>query len=197
MIGYPDMKRTRLKIGALIAAIAIILASTNALSTKGPGKENPTVSMIGTTTYATYTEDDYGFQVTYPTSWAFSDRLKSDGTTKENCCVFIADGVTSTTTGTNSDGQAYTSVSVQDHVQLQIGSYDRSKNDPFKSATTTKVKIGAYDWYVATVNGSKIFLLPRNDNEGLGVAEFDYTNKYPEHIKIAAEIISTIKLLPR
>ncbi len=178
----------------LIAAIVILLASLGTLSKKSPAS---TPAPASSSAWQSYTEDDYDFSLSLPKNWIYQDSL-----TKKACCLFVAYWENSTTTSMATTSLSTSTpipvekVTSREFIKLQIGGYDRKVQDPFKAGTTTKMRIGEYDWYVGSSGALTFYLLPRNDNEGLGVAQFIYTETTKEQIETAKKIISTIKLLP-
>lgn len=138
-----------------------------------------------------YTEEDFDFVIDIPSDWVYRDDL-----TVGKCCLFVAYWTTSTTTALNASGTPQEKVTVTERVKLQIGYYYKSVDDPFKSASTTKVTLGKNEFFKGNSQGVEFYLLPRNDEEGLGVALFSYIETTEEEKEAARNVIGTIELLP-
>lgn len=147
---------------------------------------------------ATYVQKEFGFSVQYPSDW-----IRQDNLTANTCCLFIAHWLTSTSTvqATSTGAKNATStgtktvVTEKQLVKLQIGYYDRAEQDPFKAASTTPVTLNGKTFYTADLGAESVYLLPRNDNEGVGIALFRYAETSEEDMSIAKKIIGSITLL--
>lgn len=151
--------------------------------------------------WQTYTEEDFGFSIQYPSDWVMRDDL-----TTETCCLFVAHWTTSTSTmpatTTEMAKDATTTpmktvVTQKELVKLQIGYYDRSISDPFQAATTTPVKLNGKTYYTGITSNGQYYLLPRNDNEGVGLALFRYTETPEADLVTAEKVIGSITLLKK
>lgn len=140
----------------------------------------------------TYVEEDYDFQVTYPSDWNISDEL-SPG----SCCLFIASWNKKSTFEPNASGTPVEKITATENIKVQIGNYDKKINDPFKAASTTKVMLGSTEFYKGVASdGMEFYLLPRSETEGVGAAIFAYIETTEDYKKTARDIVATIKLLP-
>lgn len=143
--------------------------------------------------WITYEEEDYDFQISYPSNWDMYDEL-----TSETCCLVIRDIDVATTTALNASGTPVMAVTAREMIKLQVGYYDKKTDDPFKAATTTKVTLGKNEFHTGVaMDGTEFYLLPLSPNDGIGAAIFSYIETPPKDKPIVRQIISTIKLLPR
>ncbi len=149
------------------------------------------VGRNGRAEWKTYVENDYNFQVSYPSDWVLQDSL-----TRSACCVFIAHVTVSTTTAKTATGSTTETVTARELIKLQIGNYDKKLNDPFKSGTTTEMSLYGNKFYGGESGAMQYYLLPRTDTTGIGAAVFPYTDSPEADKEMVKKIISTIKLLP-
>jgi hypothetical protein len=189
------MKKSHI-IGGVVAVIVIVLLIIGFAPKKSaaPGRRIPV--LVEKDGMKTYTETDFGFSVQYPSDWVLEDRL-----TSKTCCLFIAHIVTSTTTDMVATGTPATSTPRQTVVQkelikLQIGVYDRKIADPFTSSTTPIVMNGKtlYRGYTST---GEFFLIPRDQQTGIGAGEFRYIETPQADIDAAQKAISSITFVGR
>ncbi len=165
---------------ALIVAVAIVIYARS-----GKNAAEPIVSR-------TYVEEDYDFQVTYPSDWNMSDEL-SPG----SCCLFIASWNKKSTFEPNASGTPVEKITATENIKVQIGNYDKKINDPFKAASTTKIVLGGTEFYKGIArDGMEFYLLSRSETKGVGAAIFAYIETTEDYKKTARNIVATIKLLP-
>lgn len=140
--------------------------------------------------WTTYTESDYDFKVSFPSNWVYRDDL-----TPTSCCLFVAHWVYSTTTTQNASGTPVVSEKSTELIKLQIGYYDRRVVDPFKAATTSPVTLNGKTFYTGTTGAETFYLLPRDENQGVGAAIFPYIETPEADRETARKIIGSITLL--
>ncbi|HEX7724473.1 MAG TPA: hypothetical protein VF438_01915 [Candidatus Paceibacterota bacterium] len=137
----------------------------------------------------TYIEKDFGFSVTFPSDWIFEDKL-----TGETCCLFVAHWVTSTTTAPNASGTPVTSVTQQEIIKLQIGAYDKRIQDIF-GTSSRPVTMDGKTFYTGRTPTGEYFLLPRDENTGIGAAEFGYEGTPQSEVDIAHKVVSSLTFI--
>ncbi len=144
-------------------------------------------------TWKSYVETDFGFRISYPNGWDMRDDLKNG-----KCCLFIAYPYKLSESSTTTEaGEIVTSVTVQDIVKIQIGDYYKPTYNPYNEASTTEVVLGKNIWHVGTTTGMSFYLLPKDDNSGIGAAIFvssDVDRSITDEVMIEAlQILASIK----
>ena len=167
------MKTSRI-LGGIVAVIVIIIVGFMVY------QRHPSVPEG----WKTYTENDFGFEISYPSDWILQDNL-----TQGTCCLFVAHWVTSTSTVST------TTTTATEYIKLQVGYYDAAIQDPFKAGTTTQVVIGGTKFYRGVTPNGYYYLLPRSAKTGVGIAEFRYLETPAADVAIAEKIIGTLRLL--
>lgn len=118
--------------------------------------------------WTSYTEKDTGLSFSYPKDWQMRDALS----TSSPCCLFVVKDNRQTATTTNEKGETVITTTGRDIVRIQFGSYNKLQFDPFGAGTTTKTHIGKNDWYVGSTTEMTYYLLPKDDQTGIGAAIF-------------------------
>ncbi len=169
---------TKKSIVPIVIAIVIILAIVAGVYHYK--KSGTSSGMKESGTWKTYHQTAVGMDLSYPSDWILVDNL-----TPTSCCLFILNYTETATSTTNG----------VDNTKIQIGYYNKSVFDPFKISSTTETKIGDNTTYVGKGNGVPVYIIPRNDNEGAGIAIFTPLGNQQKAADIATRIIASIKFV--
>lgn len=137
---------------------------------------------VRTAGWKSYTQKEFGLQLKYPEAWYLYDSLS-----KYSCCLSVEnyDELNATSTAQKGDQK----------IKIQFGYYDKDISDPYEMASTTPVALGSNTFYTGMSEGTRFFLLPRDQKKGIGVAVFSSLVTSTSTPQIVMDIISTLKLV--
>lgn len=128
--------------------------------------------------WKTYTQEAYGFTVSYPSNWIVIDQLSTSTT----CCLFV-------------DHWMQTASGTQELMKIQFGPYTRAvKDDPF--ASTTVVTLNGKEFHMGVAGPAlQFYMLPRTDMTGIGAGVFSFIETPAGDRDIAKKVVGSVEFV--